>query len=143
MIVKNYFNNMNKPHEARENDLNRINNGTHFDDRNIMKDIITTEEIKACVKTLKNGKAEGDDEIPNEFLKNGGKEILESLNIILNTVKDTEYIPNMWKRSYTKLLHKGGDDTDLDNYRGIAVTSNVGKLFSKIIGRKTRTGYRK
>jgi len=31
------------------------------------------------------------------------------------------------------LIHKGGDRKDIDNYRGIAIASNVGKLFTRII----------
>ncbi len=35
---------------------------------------ITETEFPTAIRQLKNGKAVGEDGIPNEFLKNGGKE---------------------------------------------------------------------
>jgi hypothetical protein len=35
--------------------------------------------------------------------------------------------------SHLKLIHKGGSMYDLDNYRGITLTSNVYKVYVKII----------
>jgi hypothetical protein len=34
------------------------------------------------------------------------------------------------------LIHKAGQEDDLDNYRGITINSNIGKLFARIIGKR-------
>ena len=34
------------------------------------------------------------------------------------------------------MLFKGGDKGLLDNYRGISITSNVGKLYTRLLGRR-------
>ena len=34
------------------------------------------------------------------------------------------------------MLFKGGDKGLLDNYRGISLTSNVGKLYTRLLGRR-------
>ena len=49
-------------------------------------------------------------------------------------IMEQEIIPMIWRESRTVLLHKGGDREVLDNYRRITITSNVGKLFTRIIG---------
>ena len=85
---------------------------------------------------LKNGKAVGNDDIPNEFLKRGGRDLWETMKNLFNRIRGSGIIPGIWKKSYTKLLHKGGSVHDLDNYRGIAITSNVGKVFTKIIANR-------
>ena len=30
------------------------------------------------------------------------------------------------------MIHKGGDAKELDNYRGIAISSNISKIFTKL-----------
>ena len=39
----------------------------------------------------------------------------------------------MWKRGYITPIYKADDSFDPSNYRGITVTSNVGKLFTLVI----------
>ena len=89
--------------------------------------------IETSLKNLANGKAVGDDGIPNEFLKNGGEAMLNSLVDLFMIVSDLEIIPSEWKNGIIKPLHKSGSAMDLDNYRGITLTSNVYKVFSKIL----------
>ena len=89
--------------------------------------------IETSLKNLANGKAVGDDGIPNEFLKNGGEAMLNSLVDLFTVVSDLEIIPSEWKNGIIKPLHKSGSAMDLDNYRGITLTSNVYKVFSKIL----------
>ena len=89
--------------------------------------------IETSLKNLDNGKAVGDDGIPNEFLKNGGEAMLNSLVDLFTVVSDLEIIPSEWKNGIIKPLHKSGSAMDLDNYRGITLTSNVYKVFSKIL----------
>jgi hypothetical protein len=42
-------------------------------------------------------------------------------------------IPDDWCKGIIKPLHKSGSIYDLDNNRGITLTSNVNKVFSKIL----------
>ena len=41
--------------------------------------------------------------------------------------------PKIWNKSLITLIHKKGNKLDPSNYRGISLTSNLGKLFNKII----------
>ena len=48
------------------------------------------------------------------------------------TIQEEGWIPNDWKVESVKLIHKGKSKKSLDNFRGIAITSYMAKLFSRI-----------
>ena len=94
---------------------------------------IHRENIKSVLESLRSGKACGIDEIPNEFLKYGGSTLLNSLLDLFTKITDLEKIPEDWHKGIIKPIHKRGSIYDLDNYRGITLTSNVYKVYAKII----------
>ena len=47
--------------------------------------------------------------------------------------------PKIWNESFLVLLHKKGDKFDPGNYRGISISSNIGKLFNKVIYKRLLT----
>ena len=48
----------------------------------------------------------------------------------------TPKVPCIWKRGYITPIYKTDDSFDPSNYRGITVTSNVGKLFTLLINER-------
>ena len=92
---------------------------------------ITLSELSANVQNLKNGKAGGLDRISNEFLKASSGGILELVNRLYNECLAKGVYP--WNTTIITPLHKKGDIYNPDNYRAIAVGSNLGKLFSIIM----------
>jgi hypothetical protein len=54
--------------------------------------------------------------------------MLNSLVDLFTVVSDLEIIPSEWKNGIIKPLHKSGSAMDLDNHRGITLTSNVYKV---------------
>ena len=89
--------------------------------------------ISDILNKLKSGKACGIDNIPNEFLKYGGNSLSNSLTKFFTKITDLEIIPDEWFKGIIKPLHKGGSIHNLSNYRGITLTSNVYKVYCKII----------
>ena len=55
---------------------------------------------------------------------------------LLNTVLNSGTFPNIWNQGLLTQLHKSGDKFDPNNYRGICVNSNVGKLLCMIINQR-------
>ena len=94
---------------------------------------IDRDKILRFLNSLKVGKACGDDGIPNEFLKFGGDAMINSLVRLFVVITDIEMVPRDWQEGIIKPILKGGSCFDLDNYRGITLTSNVYKLFCKVI----------
>ena len=95
---------------------------------------IHRENIKSVLESLISGKACGIDEIPNEFLKYGGNTLLNSLlDLFTKKILILKKIPQDWHKGIIRPIHKGGSMYNLDNYRGITLTSNVYKVYAKII----------
>ena len=94
---------------------------------------ITRVEIREALKSLKNGKAAGVDNIPAEALKEGGDVIVESLHQLLNLVWTEEEIPNDWKKGLLVKLPKSGDLSKCDKWRGITLLSIPSKVFTRVL----------
>ena len=90
---------------------------------------ITETEIKKCVANLKNNKSAGIDHIINEYIKSTGN-ILCPLCVIL----DTAVMPEEWLVGCIIPTYKGKEDQiDVNSYRGITLSSYLGKLFASIL----------
>jgi hypothetical protein len=94
---------------------------------------LNNELIKIAVSKLKNGKATGKDNIPGEFLKNGGQLLQNALLDIFYKIKVQEKIPEEWYEGIVKPLFKDGSRECLNNYRGITISSIVYKVLVLIM----------
>ena len=104
---------MNIPHEESEQDAHRVKENLEGSwDWGDREDTITAtiqeEKVEAAIRRAENGKAMGQDLIPNEFFKQGGNSMLTSLTFLFNTILTSEYTPGKWREYYTRLLHKVG-----------------------------------
>ena len=93
----------------------------------------TDEEIIEARDKISRGKAAGEDGMPPDLLKELYEENLELLTKILRDCWGRP--PGTWRDGMIIPLHTGGkmQKTNPDNYRGIALLSGVGKLFTRII----------
>ena len=82
---------------------------------------------------LNNLHGKGDDLINNEILKvlSGSENHTLLLVKLFNHCLDSGTYP--WNNSIITPLHKKGCKSNPDNYRAVAVSSNIGKLFSTIL----------
>jgi len=62
-----------------------------------MKKPFTIEEVKHAVKSLKNNKAPGPDNLSAELIKNSPDELLEKIAILFNNMAKTGSIPEDMK----------------------------------------------
>ena len=96
-----------------------------------LNSLITTTELDSSIKSLKNGKASSLDMINNEIIKSlDTNHKLIMLNLF-NACFSRGIYP--WNVSIISPLHKKGNKSDPDNYRAVAVSSVIGKLFSTIL----------
>lgn len=93
----------------------------------------TREEVKEAIKTLKNNKAPGKDEISAELLKKGGDVVIDKMWELIQKVWDKEEMPNDWQEAIVVPIHKKGDKEDCSNFRGISLLSIPYKVMSKIV----------
>ena len=74
----------------------------------------------------------GIDEIPAEMIKAGGGTICGEIHKLITSIWK-EKLPEEWKESITVPIHKKGDKTDCNNYRGISLLPTTYKILSNIL----------
>ena len=94
---------------------------------------ITKDEIKNCISKLKSGKDVGMDRIPAEMIKISVDQLLPVYEKLFNSIFRKGIYPHNWKESFIVSLFKSGCRKDPSNYRGIAINSIFGKVFSMVL----------
>ena len=94
---------------------------------------ITEAEVRKALNNLKKGKAAGPDGIPNDLLKIAGDCLIQYLVELFNEIFKSGSYPSEWAKAIIQPIHKKGDTTNHDNYRGIYLLSCVSKLYTSVI----------
>ena len=92
--------------------------------------------IKKTAKTLKNGKSSFLDGSINEVLKYSINDTAPIFAKLFNQIESSASFPSSWKCSFLVPLHKKGNRSDPENYRGLAVGNNISKLYTKCLNSK-------
>ena len=100
---------------------------------------ISCSEVNKVIRGLKLQKSAGPDRIINEIIKTSNQVIIKSIVKILNLILKTGIYPKSWKDSYIIALHKKGDKSDPNNYRGISLISNLPKIFNTVLNNRLIT----
>lgn len=79
----------------------------------------------------------------NEALKYGGLAASQSLTNLFNTILHLEITPSIWAKASVHLVYKGNDADTLaaESYRPISLTSNVMKVFERLIYNRFTTHF--
>lgn len=96
----------------------------------------TENEFRELVKNLKNHKSAGENGVVAELIKYGGDELRKRLYELIVEVWNSEEMPEEWAKAVIIPLHKKGDRTVCDNYRGIALLDTVYKILAHCIRTK-------
>uniref|UniRef100_A0A914DKQ9 Reverse transcriptase n=1 Tax=Acrobeloides nanus TaxID=290746 RepID=A0A914DKQ9_9BILA len=88
----------------------------------------TRQEVRRIFEHVKDT-APGEDRIKyNELRKFDPSFYL--LTIIYNRCLKEQKIPPHWKRAYTILIHKKGEESNTENWRPIALTNSIYKIYT-------------
>ena len=101
-----------------------------------LNNAISSEEILKCIKDMSNGKAAGIDGVVVEMLKSSNHIVVPFLKHLYNTVLSSGNFPKQWCQAVLVPIHKKGNKSDPNNYRGIALISVLGKIFAKIVNNR-------
>lgn len=96
----------------------------------------TISEVKKVINNLKTGKSCGPDNIINEIIKFSSQVTLKAFTKLFNIILRTGCYPKVWEQSYIIPIHKSGDRSDFNNYRGISLMSCLAKVFSALINNR-------
>jgi hypothetical protein len=110
---------------------------------------ITVEEVESALLRMKNGRMAGPDGMRGELLKGAYGEwelpdgtikqlftLSRKLRDICNQAFTTGEVPAVWNSAFLCCVFKRGDASVKDSYRGIAVGSTMGKLFSMTLEKR-------
>ncbi len=97
---------------------------------------ISLQEVTKVIRALKNGKAAGPDRILNEMIKLACPSAHLLLTRFYNHILAGGVYPNAWKCSVISTIFKSGDVDLPTNYRGVAVSSALHKVFTKILNKR-------
>jgi hypothetical protein len=90
-------------------------------------------EAEIAIAKLKKYKSPGSDQIPAELIQTGGEMLLSAIHKLINSIWNKEELPDQWKAAIIVSVHKKGDKTDCNNYRGISLLSTSYKILSNIL----------
>jgi len=93
----------------------------------------SASEFELAIDKQKSHKSPGFDQIPAELIKAGSRTIcLESHKLIIS-IWNKQKLPEEWKESIIVPIHKKGDKTDFNNYRGISLLPTTYEILSNIL----------
>jgi hypothetical protein len=93
----------------------------------------SASEGEAAIGKLKRYKSPGADQIPTEIIQAGGETLHSEIHKLIKLISNKEELPHQWKEPAAVPIHKKGDNTDCNNYRGIPLLSTSYKILSNII----------
>lgn len=130
---KEYFEEMlNEEQITGENAENK--NMEDQDEENIEKP--TKIEINEIIDNLKNNKSPGDNGVTAENIKYGGSELRNRIHQLIKDIWNQELMPKTWKKAIICPIHKKGEITDCENYRGIALLDVIYKVLATLLKRR-------
>ena len=113
------------------------NASKHFqvedDDRSLNDFKFCPEDIEKACSELSSTSAPGPDGVPASLLKNCRKELSKPLYILWRSSLDTGTIPEELLLVMICPIHKGGSRAVTKNYRPVALTSHLIKIFERVL----------
>ena len=95
--------------------------------------IISARKVHRVLRSLKTDKASGPDGIPPRFLKEFAEELAPVLCRLFCLILISCTYPSSWKHALVQPVPKKGDRSNPSNYRPIALTSAVAKVFETLL----------
>ena len=135
----NHFESLHSAKKNNQSQTNLINNLEIMEQKNVQSsswEPITEKEILDNIKELKNKKASSSDKIKNEMIKASSKALLNVYQKLFNLILRSGIFPIDWCEGLITPIFKSGDKKDANNYRGICVSSCLGKLLCSILNRR-------
>ena len=116
---------------ALQNDVSNCISGRYVPDTSC----ITVELVDRCIRKLGTGKSCGPDKLMSEHLKYAHPIVVIQLTYLFKCIALHGYVPDRFGEGIIVpiIKDKSGNQNDVNNYRGITLTSVISKLFELII----------
>ena len=94
---------------------------------------VSNDSIINAISQISSDSASGPDGIPVILLKNCGTELCEPIRLIWSESFKLGKVHNFYKQSHISPLYKKGDRSKALNYRPVALTSHIVKIYERIV----------
>ena len=107
----------------------------HILSHNLLQHVYLTElvfikcKVELLIDKLKSHKSPGIDQIPAELIKAGSRTICLEIHKLVTSIWKKEKLPEEWKDSIIIPIHKKGDKTDCNNFRGISLLPTTYNIY--------------
>ena len=115
-----------------------VNARPGYEHNNLLDYNIEVEEVRSAIRSMKSNKSPGTDGLAPTIFKLFGDSLLDILTSLYNQVLHTGQYPREWGVGLIKPIHKSGDRSVPNNYRGITLLNVMGKIFSTILNGRLR-----
>ena len=105
---------------------------------NFLDNTILPTERESITKLLGSKKAPSSDKIRNEMIKAGIQYLKSALCKLFNLILKSGFFPSSWCEGIITPIYKSGDKNDPSNYRGICISSCLGKLFTSVLNTRLK-----
>ena len=112
---------------VKEQNKNQYNN---------LYQVISEQEIVNATKKLKRNKSACSDRIKNEMIKCSIHILIQGYMKLFNLILQTGVFPDVWCEGLITPIFKSNDKLDCNNYRGICISSCLGKFFCVILNER-------
>ena len=102
-------------------------------DTSLLDSPITRDEVQNAISKLKRNKSPGLDLLPPELFIDAADLLADPLCKLFNFIFENNLYPESWTRGIVVPVPKKGDLSDVNNYRGITLTSILSKIYSHIL----------
>ena len=96
----------------------------------------SVNDIKDAMGELDESSASGPDQFPSIILKKCREYLAEPIYLIWRISLDSSEIPEIYKTANVAPIHKGGSKGEAKNYRPVALTSHIIKIFEKVLRKR-------
>ena len=117
-----------EPHDSEHSTI------IHTDPKEVPE--ITSWEVEAALRDMKNGTATGIDHIKIETLEAGEDTISKTFAKLYTKCLSERRISTAWKNVKMVIIFKKGNKKDLKNYRQICLLSNIYKVLTKVLTKR-------
>ena len=94
---------------------------------------VRASDVYSKLQQIKGNAGPGPDGVQGVVLKSCAAALAPSLSRLFNCSLQQGALPKGWKTAAVVAISKGGDKSDMNNYRPISMTSLIGKALEKLV----------